>query len=52
MKTTPAGVSFPQMPSGNPSIPIVGIGASAGGLEAFTELLRFLPVDTGIINVH
>ncbi len=51
MKTTPAGVSFPQTPSGNPSIPIVGIGASAGGLEAFTELLRFLPVDTGMAYV-
>ncbi len=28
--------------------PIVGIGASAGGLEAFTQLLTALPVDTGI----
>jgi two-component system, chemotaxis family, CheB/CheR fusion protein len=28
--------------------PIVGIGASAGGLEAFTELLRQLPLDTGM----
>jgi two-component system CheB/CheR fusion protein len=27
--------------------PIVGIGASAGGLEACTELLRHLPNDTG-----
>src|SRR5437899_10595022 len=26
----------------------VGIGASAGGLEAFTELLKFLPIDTGL----
>jgi len=31
--------------------PIVGIGASAGGLEAFTELLRNLPVDTGMAFV-
>ncbi|HEV2329661.1 MAG TPA: chemotaxis protein CheB [Verrucomicrobiae bacterium] len=30
------------------SFPIVGIGASAGGLEAFTELLRHLPADTGM----
>ena len=29
------------------SFPIVAIGASAGGLEAFTQLLRALPVDTG-----
>ena len=28
--------------------PIVGIGASAGGLEAFTTLLGALPVDTGM----
>ena len=28
--------------------PIVGIGASAGGLEAFIELLRALPIDTGM----
>jgi two-component system CheB/CheR fusion protein len=31
--------------------PIVGIGASAGGFEAFTELLRFLPNDTGMAFV-
>jgi two-component system CheB/CheR fusion protein len=30
------------------SFPIVGIGASAGGLEAFSELLKHLPVDTGM----
>jgi chemotaxis methyl-accepting protein methylase/signal transduction histidine kinase/chemotaxis response regulator CheB len=28
--------------------PIVGIGASAGGLEAFTQLLKHLPVNTGM----
>ncbi|MGE0468325.1 MAG: chemotaxis protein CheB [Nitrospira sp.] len=31
-----------------PFVPIVGIGASAGGLEAFTRLLRRLPLDTGL----
>ena len=31
--------------------PIVGIGASAGGLEAFTELIRNLPADTGMAFV-
>jgi two-component system, chemotaxis family, CheB/CheR fusion protein len=30
---------------------IVGVGASAGGLEAFTELLRVLPADTGMAFV-
>ncbi|MDN5941789.1 MAG: PAS domain-containing protein [Nitrospira sp.] len=29
-------------------MPIVGVGASAGGLEAFRELLRHLPTDTGL----
>src|SRR3954451_24008507 len=37
-------------PRGNP-FPIVGIGASAGGLEAFTELLSALPPDTGMAFV-
>ena len=27
--------------------PVVAVGASAGGLEAFSELLRHLPADTG-----
>ena len=34
------------------SIPlVVGIGASAGGLEAFTGLLGNLPIDTGLAFV-
>ncbi|BAY15428.1 signal transduction histidine hinase [Anabaenopsis circularis NIES-21] len=32
----------------NELFPIVGIGASAGGLEAFTQLLSHLPSDTGM----
>ncbi|MDA8190515.1 MAG: hypothetical protein M0Z68_03315, partial [Gammaproteobacteria bacterium] len=35
-------------PLPGPRFPIVGIGASAGGLEAFTELLSHLPTDTGM----
>ena len=34
--------------TGKSSFPVVGIGASAGGLEAFTELLKHLPADTGM----
>jgi len=30
-----------------PGFAIVGVGASAGGLDAFTQLLQALPVDTG-----
>lgn len=33
------------------TFPVVGIGASAGGLEAFTELLRHLPEKVGMAYV-
>ena len=33
------------------TFPIVGIGASAGGLEAYTQLLKLLPDDTGMAYV-
>src|ERR1700761_1764508 len=33
------------------SFRIVGVGASAGGLEAFTELLGRLPADAGLAYV-
>jgi len=39
-----------QQPGMEP-FPIVGIGASAGGLEAFTQLLAYLPNDTGMAFV-
>lgn len=32
----------------NLDFPVVGVGASAGGLEAFEQLLTYLPVDTGM----
>lgn len=34
-----------------PLFPVVGVGASAGGLEAYTQLLRGLPTDTGMAFV-
>ncbi len=37
--------------TGEGLFPIVGIGASAGGLEAFTEMLQSLPCDTGMAFV-
>ena len=35
----------------NDLIAVVGVGASAGGLEAFRQLLKRLPVDTGMAIV-
>src|SRR3954452_12248560 len=32
-------------------LPVVGMGASAGGLEAFTAVLRNVPADTGMAFV-
>lgn len=41
----------PQLPKTDAPFPVVGIAASAGGLEAFTELIRHLPTDTGMAFV-
>ena len=43
-----------QIPNPAPKtglLPVVAIGASAGGLEAFTQLVRTLPADTGMAYV-
>jgi two-component system CheB/CheR fusion protein len=45
-QTHAAPVKPPDIPA--KAFPIVGIGASAGGLEAFTQLLKHLPRDTGM----
>jgi two-component system CheB/CheR fusion protein len=47
-KKPPAKKTKPETP---PSFPIVGVGASAGGLEAFSALLGALPTDTGMAFV-
>ncbi|WP_411281503.1 chemotaxis protein CheB, partial [Gemmatimonas sp.] len=50
-RTGRAGTAKKSTPAKQPlkaRYPIVGVGASAGGLEAFQELLRALPVDTGM----
>lgn len=44
--------SEPDQPSQTDApFPVVGIAASAGGLEAFTELICHLPTDTGMAFV-
>jgi hypothetical protein len=56
MKKTRAGRRVPRVTTDGAthsrdagrSFPIVGIGASAGGLEAFSALLKRLPLDTGM----
>src|SRR3712207_7943011 len=56
-KKSQANTSDGKVPSDNQQdnqnelFPVVGIGASAGGLEAFTELLNYLPTDTGMAFV-
>ncbi|MFZ3329482.1 MAG: chemotaxis protein CheB [Candidatus Acidiferrales bacterium] len=52
-KAAPAKSGDAARPAGTESatFPVVGIGASAGGLEAFTELLRYLPEKTGMAFV-
>lgn len=47
----PANASEGEQVSQNELFPIVGMGASAGGLEAFRELLSHLPTDTGMAFV-
>ena len=47
--TPPQSPAQPEPAGDSPQkfFPIVGIGASAGGLEAFRQLLQNLPADTG-----
>ena len=44
-------VSAASQTNSEQSFPVVGVGASAGGLEAFTELLSHLPIATGMAFV-
>jgi two-component system CheB/CheR fusion protein len=48
---TATGAAGQERPESQSIPPIVGVGASAGGLEAFTQLLQAVPVDTGIAFV-
>ena len=50
-ETGPAGRQPGKKCHPAPSPQVVGIGASAGGLEAFTGLLENLPIDTGMAFV-
>ncbi len=50
-KTPTEKKSLPSSHPKQPPVPVVGIGASAGGLEAFRELLGALPDNTGMAFV-
>ncbi|MFZ5448721.1 MAG: chemotaxis protein CheB [Thermodesulfobacteriota bacterium] len=50
-KTKPRTRAKSAPPPEPPPPLVVGVGASAGGLEAFTDLLRHLPRDTGMAFV-
>jgi two-component system, chemotaxis family, CheB/CheR fusion protein len=47
----PASPDQSDLKADSESFPVVGIGASAGGLEACTELLKHLPADGGMAYV-
>lgn len=44
-------LSSPSSPQRNSSFPVVAVGASAGGMEAFSELLRAFPGNPGMAFV-
>src|SRR6266849_3916202 len=48
---SPAGAQSGAEGFGTGPFPVVGIGASAGGIEAFIEVFRHLPADTGMAFV-
>ena len=49
--STDTAAAIGDKPTAGASFPIVGVGASAGGLEAFTQLLKAMPLDTGMAFV-
>ncbi|MDD2984266.1 MAG: chemotaxis protein CheB [Crocinitomicaceae bacterium] len=53
MKVTPTNKKSPAKAEAKEnSFPVVAIGASAGGLEAMMELLKYLPADTGMAFIY
>ncbi len=51
MNTSTTNTAAARMVDGASSFPVVGIGASAGGLEAITQLLTHLPATLGMAYV-
>jgi two-component system CheB/CheR fusion protein len=51
-KPSPPKKSFVKKEAKENSFPVVAIGASAGGLEAMMELLKYLPPTTGMAFIY
>lgn len=51
MKNSPSIPSEPSIPSARPLFPVVGIGASAGGLNAMEQFFGTMPPDSGLAFV-
>jgi two-component system CheB/CheR fusion protein len=53
MKTASTSKKSPEKFEGKEgTFPVIAIGASAGGLEAMMEFLKFLPADTGMAFIY
>jgi two-component system, chemotaxis family, CheB/CheR fusion protein len=53
MKVTPVNKKIPvKKEEKEPPFPVVAIGASAGGLDAMMELLKYLPSNTGMAFIY
>jgi len=51
MKTNTQNSGAEPLIKSNNHFPVIGIGASAGGLDAFKRLLRAIPADSGMAYV-
>src|SRR5687768_17977572 len=52
MKKKSPVINKKSSPKEDPEFPVVGIGASAGGIEAITEFLKSLSPTTGMAFVY
>jgi PAS domain S-box-containing protein len=50
-QSPPSPAALADRKSGRPNPPVAGIGASAGGLDAFKRLFSAMPVDSGVAFV-
>ncbi|MBN1310459.1 MAG: chemotaxis protein CheR, partial [Anaerolineae bacterium] len=50
-KLLPEARDVPPSPEKRPAFPIIGLGASAGGLEAFEAFFKYTPPDSGLAFV-